>query len=310
MKRLTLAVLAAALVAASVAAFAGAGLQPAAAPSVEPAAAEAKKKRLPRLPADIRRRGHIRVGVKCDAPPFGYIDIRQRNAGFDVDIARTFAGMAFGRTRAVRFECAPTPTREALITSGRVDMVIATYTYTATRDNIIDFSRAYYQATGRLLVRNNSPINRLSDIRGRTVSTTSGSIYDRWVRRCFPTANLQVFDNFTNARLAFDQGRADTLMFDDTVLVGIAERDPAVKLTIDRFLAAPYAIGLRQGNTALKRWIDSRLNVMRRNDRFMPLLRRHIPRPNLSFFARSILRPRHNFHYSPGADVALRAPCG
>jgi polar amino acid transport system substrate-binding protein len=313
MTRLTLAVLAAALASAALAAWAlGAPLESVVAAEAEPATAEpaaidARRPRRPPLPREVRQRRQWRIGVKCDAPPFGYIDIRQRNAGFDVDIARQFSRYAFnGRADRVRFECAPTPTREPLLTGGRVDLVIATFTYTADRDTRIDFSRGYYQATGRLLVRNNSPIRRLSDINGRTVSTTSGSIYDRWVRRCFPQANLSVFDNFTNARLAFDQGRADTIMWDDTVLFGIAERDPAVRLTSDRFLAAPYAIGIRQGNRAMKRWVDWALNRMRSRDLFFRLLRNHVPRPNLDFYARSILRPRHNFNYRAGDDPGAR----
>jgi len=262
--------------------------------------------RLPALPSEIRSRGRFNIGVKCDAPPFGYIDIRGRNAGFDVEIARQFSRYAFNRPDRVSFECAPTPTREPLLTGGRVDLVIATFTYTADRDTRIDFSRAYYEATGRLLVRNNSPIRTLNDIRGRNVATTSGSIYDRWVRRCFPTADLSVFDNFTNARIAFEQGRADTLMWDDTVLLPIAERDPNFRLTNDRFLAAPYAIGIRQGNDALKRWVDAALEQMRRNDLFLPALREHVPRPNLEFYSRSILRPNNNFNYEPGGDPTTR----
>ena len=262
--------------------------------------------RAPALPSEVRARGRWIIGVKCDAPPFGYIDARGRNAGFEVDIARWFARFAFGRADRVNFECAPTPTREPLLTGGRVDMVLATFTYTADRDTRIDFSRGYYQATGRLLVRNNSPIRTLNDIRGRTVSTTSGSVYDRWVRRCFPQANLSVFDNFTNARLAFEQGRADTLMWDDTVLLPIAQVDPNLRLTNDRFLSQPYAIGIRQGNAAMKRWVDSRLELMRQRDLFMTLLRANVAAPNLDFFARSILRPRQNFNYEPGGDPTTR----
>jgi polar amino acid transport system substrate-binding protein len=305
MKRLIAVVIAVALAAAALAAW---GLAAPSEPTVQGPADVLAKKKLPPLPAEVRRRKRWIIGVKCDAPPFGYIDIRQRNAGFEVDVARWFARFAFGRATAVRFECAPTPTREPLLTGGRVDLVIATFTYTADRDTRIDFSRGYYLATGRLLVRTDSPIRRLSDIRGRTVSTTSGSIYDRWVRRCFPDAKLSVFDNFTAARLAFEQGRADTIMWDDTVLVGLAERDPNVKLTADRFLPGPYAIGIRQGNTAMKRWVDARLNLMRKRDIFMRSLRNHVPRTQLPFFARSILRPKHNFNYRAGDDPGSR--CG
>ena len=40
----------------------------------------------------------------------------------------------------------------------------------------------------------------------------------------------------TNALLAFNQGRADTLMWDDSVLVGIATADRSSKLTNDVFI--------------------------------------------------------------------------
>ena len=97
-------------------------------------------------------------------------------------------------------------------------MVIATFTYTADRDTRIDFSRAYYKATGRFLVANSAPNNYLPTIGGKTVATTSGSIYDRWVKNCFKDTKLVVTDSFTNALLAFRDGRAEALMWDDTVL--------------------------------------------------------------------------------------------
>ena len=280
--------------------------------STGPASAESTAKkapRLPALPANIRQRKRWLIGVKCDAPPFGYIDVRGQHAGFDVEIARWFARYAFGRVNRVSFICAPTPSREPLLTTGRADLVISTFTYTRDRDTRIDFSRAYYQATGRLLVKNDSPINSLADLNGRRVVTTSGSIYDRWVRRCFPNANLTVTDNLTNATLTFNQGRADTLMWDDTVLVGIAAADRSSKLTNDTFLALPYGIGIRQGNVALKRWVDSRLELMRKADRFMSILRNNIPARFVPGFSRNILRPKNTFGYARASAPAPDTVC-
>jgi polar amino acid transport system substrate-binding protein len=277
-----------------------------------PASAESTAKqaaRLPALPANIRQRKRWLIGVKCDAPPFGYINVRGQHAGFDVEIARWFARYAFGKVNRVSFICAPTPAREPLLTTGRADLVISTFTYTRDRDTRIDFSRAYYNATGRLLVKNDSPINSLADLNGRRVVTTSGSIYDRWVRRCFPGANLTVTDNLTNATLTFNQGRADTLMWDDTVLVGIAAADRSSKLTNDLFLKLPYGIGLRQGNTALKRWVDSRLELMRKADRFMTILRSNVPARFVPSFSRNILRPRNTFGYAPATSPAPDTVC-
>jgi polar amino acid transport system substrate-binding protein len=304
MKRLSIAAALVAVVAAALAAWS------AAAPSrgtsgAEAAAPSATSATLPRLPAEVRARRRWIVGVKCDAPPFGYINVRGRNAGFDVEIARWFSRYAFGRADRVTFTCAPTPTREPLLTNDRVDLVISTFTYTQDRDTRIDFSRAYYKATGRLLVRNDSPINRLADIRNRTVATTTGSIYDRWVRRCFTDTRLVVTDSFTNALLAFNQGRADTLMWDDSVLVGIATADRNTKLTNDTFLALPYGIGIKQGNAAMKRWVDSRLELMRRRDTFYKILRNNVPRRLLAGFARNILRPNIRFGYTQGDPTTV-----
>jgi polar amino acid transport system substrate-binding protein len=268
---------------------------------------EATQQRLPALPANIKQRGRFNIGIKCDSPPFGYIDVRGQNAGFDVEIARWFSRFAFGKPNRVSFTCLTTPAREPALTSDRVDMVIATFTYTTDRDTRIDFSRAYYKATGRILVANSAPNTYLPTMAGKTVSTTTGSIYDRWMKNCFKDTRVVATDSFTNALLEFRNGRADALMWDDTVLVGIAAGDRNLKLTNDTFLLLPYGIGIKQGNAALKRWVDSRLNVMKRRDTFNTILRNNIPPRLYGSFQRNILRPNNNFGYTQG-DATTQCP--
>ena len=272
-------------------------------------ASQVKAPVLPKLPADIAARKRLIVGVKCDTPPFGYLDVRGKNAGVDVEIAQQFARYAFGRAQRLTFVCAPTAVREPLLTSGRVDLVISTFTYTSDRDTRIDFSRAYYNATGRLLVKNDSPIRSLADIRGRKVATTSGSTYDRWMKRCFAGTEVIVVDSVTNAVLAFNQGRADAVMFDDTSLALIAATNPQAKLTDDLFLEAPYGIGIKQGNVELKRWVDARLNLMKRKDLFVPIIRNNVAPRFVPAFSRNILRPNVNFTYRSPSLPSVDTVC-
>ncbi len=288
-----------ALTAAALAAWGGAT------PTREAGSAKAEQAKLPPLPANIKSRGFFNIAVKCDSPPFGYIDVRGRNAGFDVEIARRFAAFAFGRSARVKFTCVTTPAREPALTSDRVDMVIATFTYTADRDTRIDFSRAYYKATGRILVPNSAPNDYISQLGGKTIATTSGSVYDRWVKNCFKDTKLVVTDGFTNALLAFRDGRADALMWDDTVLVGIATADPNVKLTSDTFLALPYGIGIKQGNTALKAWVNARLSLMKKRDTFNTILKNNVPARVFAGFQKNILRPNNNFGYTQGDETSV-----
>ena len=264
---------------------------------------------LPKLPADIASRKRFIIGVKCDTPPFGYTDVRGKNAGVDVEIAKWFARYAFGREQRLTFVCAPTATREPLLTTGRVDLVISTFTYTADRDTRIDFSRAYYKATGRLLVKNNSAIQSLNDIRGKKIATTPGSIYDRWMKRCFTNTEVVVVDSVTAAILAFNQGRADAVMFDDTSLALQAATDPNAKLTDDLFLEAPYGIGIKQGNVALKRWVDARLNLMKQKDIFQTIIKNNVAPRFVNAFSKNILRPNNNFGYRSATLPSVDTVC-
>ena len=180
-----------------------------------PAAATAAPK-LPPLPANIKSRKRFIIGVKCDAPPFGYINVQGRNAGFDVEIARWFSRYAFGRDNRVTFECAPTAVRESLLTTDRADMIISTFTYTADRSS---------------------------------------------------------------------------------------------KLTDDTFLALPYGIGIKQGNTALKSWVDSRLELMRKKDTFMSILKNNVPARFVNGFSKNILRPNNTFGYAPAGSPSADTVC-
>ena len=303
MRRIWVPVAAAVLALAALATFGGS----ASAGDASTQATQAAEQRLPALPANIRQRGRFNIGIKCDSPPFGYIDVRGQNAGFDVEIARWFSRFAFGKPNRVNMTCLTTPAREPALTSDRVDMVIATFTYTADRDTRIDFSRAYYKATGRILVPNAAPNNYVPTLAGKTVATTTGSIYDRWMKNCFKDTRVVATDSFTNALLEFRNGRADALMWDDTVLVGIAAADRNLKLTSDTFLLLPYGIGIKQGNAALKRWVDSRLGIMKRRDTFLGILKNTVPPRLFASFQRNILRPRNNFGYTQG-DATTQCP--
>jgi polar amino acid transport system substrate-binding protein len=270
----------------------------AAAPARGGGAEKASATKLPPLPPEIKAHKRWSIGVKCDSPPFGYVNVKGEHAGFDVEIAKWFSRYAFGRPNRVTYVCTPTAAREPSLTTGRTDLEIATFTYTQDRDTRIDFSIPYYKATGRLLVPNSSSIHSTADLAGKTVVTTRGSIYDKWVSKCFPSTKLLVTDTVTNSQLALQQGRADTFMFDDTVVLGIAVNDPSLKLTDDGFLQAPYGIGIKQDNVAMKKWVDSRLNLMRQKDLFNTILKANVPNRVFASFQKNILRPKQTFQYN------------
>jgi polar amino acid transport system substrate-binding protein len=263
--------------------------------------------RMPALPSEVRERRRWNIGVKCDFPPFGYISRNQQIAGYDVDVARRFAELAFGRRNRVSLTCVTTPTRIPVLQQRRVDIIIATLTWRADREEVIDYSYPYFNATGRLLVPNNSPIRRLADLNGRTVTTTRGSVYESWTRKCFPRARLLLTDGAVGALETLRRGSADTFMFDDTFHLGVAANDRNLRMTSHVFLNIPYGIGIRKGERQMKRWVDAAVLQMKRRDEFWRIFQRNSPRRFWGFFRNRVPRPGTRERYPRGTNPAAEA---
>jgi polar amino acid transport system substrate-binding protein len=271
------------------------------------ARAEAATK-LPPLPADVAQRKRWKIGVKCDFPPFGYINRQNKVAGYDVDVAKRFAELSFGKRTRVSFTCVTTPSRIPALQRKDVDIIISTLTWTSAREEVIDYSYPYYNATGRLLVPNNSTIRRLTDLRGKRIATTRGSIYDRYIGNCFSTASKVLSDSPVVALENVRSGRADVFMFDDTFLLGVAANDRTLKLTTNKFLAVPYGIGIRKDEPTMKRWVNAAILQMKRRDEFWRILRANSPRQFWRFFLKNVPRPTTKEAYPRGRTPEAECP--
>jgi polar amino acid transport system substrate-binding protein len=309
MKRISIALAALLLMGAAFAAWGAAAsgkTSTAATPAAKPKKKPAKPK-LPPLPSLVKSRKRWEIGVKCDYPPFGFIDVRGRNDGYDVQIARRFAQLAFGSKTKVNLTCVTTPSRIPTLMSGRVDIIISTLTWTQARAEQIDFSIPYYSAVGRLLVPNNSTLT-MSSLGGKTVVTTRGALYATWVRNCFKSTKLLEVDSPALATAAVKDGRADTFMFDDSFLLGVATQDRDLRLTGDKFLNVPWGIGIRKGDAATVRWVNAALRYMKKKDEFVKILRANAPARLVGSFLANVPRPKNTFAYPVGKDVTSICP--
>jgi polar amino acid transport system substrate-binding protein len=309
MKRITIVAAAFLIAAAAFAAWGTAAPGGKVAALAGPTAAPKKpaKPKLPALPSDVKKRKKWLIGVKCDFSPFGFIDVRGNNEGYDVQVARRFASLAFGNKKKVDFTCVTTPSRIPTLMSGRVDIIVSTLTWTAARAEQIDFSIPYYSAVGRLLVPNNSSLG-IASLGGKTIVTTRGAIYATWTANCFKNSTLLQVDSPALAVAAVKDGRADTFMFDDAFLLGVATQDATLRLTGDKFLNVPWGIGIRKGDVAMSRWVNAALRYMKKKDEFVKILRANAPARLVPGFLDNVPRPKNTFAYPVGKDVASICP--
>ena len=130
MKRLLIAIGAVAVLGVAMAALAAAS--PSSGDRADTATAAQK---LPPLPSEVAQRKRWLIGVKCDFPPFGYINRQNKNAGYEIDVAHRFAELAFGRRNRVSLTCVTTPSRIPVLQQKRVDIIIS---WRPLRDHQLD----------------------------------------------------------------------------------------------------------------------------------------------------------------------------
>jgi len=223
----------------------------------------------------IQARGTLRVGVKTDAPPFGSLDARGRPVGFEVELARFFARVLFDDDRRVELVPVTTATRFGVLQSERVDLVAATITVTDERRRVAELSDPYFMSASLVLVARASTVVELADLGGRRVAVVRGSVQERDVAELQSRAVLVAVASAVEGARAVKGGQADALVYDDVVVLGLAQHDPALRVTGRPIRPRPFAFAARKGDVALIQWVNGWLAKMRRDGSYGGLWRRH-----------------------------------
>ncbi len=228
--------------------------------------------------AALQKKGKIVVGVKFDVPPMGALNpATNKPEGFDIDIARQLAKAIFGDENKVEFVEAVTKNREPFLTEDKVDLVIATYTITDARKQIIDFSNPYYVAGQSILVRKDyNAIARPEDMNGKRVCAQQGSTSEQNIRQVAPQANVLTLTTISDCALALQDKRVDAVSTDDIQLIGISINNPDTKLVGGVFSSEPYGIGIKQGRPELVQFVNDQLAAMQQDGRWKTIYEKNL----------------------------------
>jgi len=208
----------------------------------------------------ILQRGKIIVGVKYDTKPFGFINEKGKLEGFDIDIAKQIAKYLLGDENKIEFKQVTPSNRILALSSGEVDMIVATMTITKQRKAVVDFSIPYFVAGQAIMVPKNSGIFSMSDLNGKRAIIIFGSTSEKNLRLIAPEAIVTGYRTYTSAYSALKQGRADALTTDDTILSGFALQDPTVKILPKRYSKEPYGVAFKKGKKSDR--LKNKVNIV------------------------------------------------
>ena len=207
----------------------------------------------------------ITIGTKYDQPGLAVKNPDGTLSGFDVDVATYVAGQLGYKPEDIEWKEAPSGQRETLIQNGQVDYIVATYSITDARKQKVDFAGPYLITGQSLLVRADD-----SDITGpeslqnnKKLCSVSGSTPAQRIKDKYPGVQLQQYDTYSACVEALKNGAIDAVSTDQVILAGYAAQFPGTFKIIGKpFSVEQYGIGLRKGDSELRRKINDAITKM------------------------------------------------
>lgn len=227
--------------------------------------------------AAIQERGRLVVGVDQNTFLFGYRNPATGELeGFDIDIAREIARAIFGDPDRIDLRVVDASQRESELQSGRVDLVVRTFSITCARKQNIAFSTVYYNAKQRILAPKGSGIDSAAALSGRRVCAAAGTTSLATLYALDPRPELVSVSTWTDCLMMLQQGQIDAISTDDAVLSGLARQDPTVEMVGESLGVEPYGVGVNKNNPDLVRFVNGVLDRLREDGTWERIYAAHL----------------------------------
>lgn len=217
---------------------------------------------------EIQDRGELSVGIKFDAPPFGFkVPTSEQVNGFDADMA-TLVADRLGVTP--RFVETSSDNRIPFLQNGRVDIVFATMTITPERAEQVGFSDPYYVSDGRILRRaEDNDINGIGDLAGRKVCVTVGSTFSQVLKKVEPDAIPYGANGYAECAQLLKTRSVDAIFTEDVVLTGLVIQNPdEFKIVGDAVTEEPFGAAMSPDSKEFLQFVNATLDAAKTDGRW------------------------------------------
>jgi general L-amino acid transport system substrate-binding protein len=172
----------------------------------------------------VLARGVLICGINPNLPGFGQPDEKGQFKGFNADICRALAAAIFGDPEKAKFMPLTATTRFQALSSGEVDVLTHSSTWTMQRDTAtgLHFTGFTFFDGQAFLARKSANVQSVSELAGASVCAQQGSTSELNAADFFRAHKQKYefvsFANEDEATRAFRDGRCDVLTSDASAL--------------------------------------------------------------------------------------------
>jgi glutamate transport system substrate-binding protein len=205
--------------------------------------------------------GEIVIGVKYDQPGIGFRGATDdAPEGFDPEIGKILAGSLGIAAEDITWKETISDNREPFLIDGEIDLAIASYSITDERRQVVGQAGPYYVTGQQLLVRSDSDIASLADVKGTEVCSVTGSTSLENIEA--EGARPRGFDTYSECVDQVLSGTVDAMTTDGAILLGYAAEQPdELKVVVDPFSEERYGVGYSKDAPEMCQWINDTLEA-------------------------------------------------
>jgi len=211
----------------------------------------------------LKQAGKVRIGVFSDKPPFGYVDAQGKSQGFDVEIAKAITKDLLGDENKAEFVLVEAANRAEYLVSNKVDIILANFTVTPARKEVVDFANPYMKVALGVVSKDGGVITDIEQLKGKTLLLNKGTTADAYFTKNYPDIKTLKFEQNTETFEALRDGRGDALAHDNTLLFAWAKENPGFTVGIknlgDQDTIAP---AVKKGDTELLNWLNAEIQKL------------------------------------------------
>ncbi len=208
----------------------------------------------------IKKRGTIRIAVFGDLPPYGWVNKQGQRVGYDLTLARQIAKDLKVKPKFVQVNA---NNRVDALNSNKVDLVLANFTVTPERKQVVDFASPYMKVSVGVVSPKSQPITKASQLQGKNLIVTKGTTAENYFTSKQPNVKLLKFDSKTQQFNALKNNRGVALADDNSYLYAWVKNQPKYTVGIKSIGPKQYiAPAVKKGNKSLLNWTNKEVTSL------------------------------------------------
>jgi len=192
--------------------------------------------------------------------------------GVDVDIAKEIA-KELGRELVVKDVAFDSIIHE--VKSGKADIGIAGISYNSERAKQVDFSVNYTISKQVVIVRNDSRIGDILNIKDKKIAVQLGSIADLYVSENYSSKNIVRQKKYLAAIQDLKDRKVDCVVMDELPAKQILIQNNDIKILNEPLLEDSYGIIVNKGNVELLEVVNGVINKLKSEGKIDEFLIEH-----------------------------------